>query len=185
MSALPGFELPAPEAPIPPRFTERDVLALLHERYAQRSQGSSIRYALAEHVRSHAGFDARRTIDFMAFDLWPMQGLHLHGHEVKISRSDWLRELRDPTKAEEFKRYCDRWWLVVPDASIVKREELPDGWGLLAPRADGKLVAKVSAPKLTPQPWPRTFIAAFARALQVTKHRELARVERLYAESRP
>jgi len=31
-------------------------------------------------------------------DLWPSGGLEIHGHEVKVSRSDWLRELKEPEK---------------------------------------------------------------------------------------
>ena len=97
------------------------------------SQGIGIRYAVAEHVRSSASFDAKRVCDFMAQDLWTTGGLHLHGHEVKVSRSDWLRELADPSKAEAFRRYCDRWWLVVSDRAIVKPGELPGRLGTASP----------------------------------------------------
>lgn len=130
------------------RMTERQVLDLLHRRYSQISQGDSIRYACAEHVAAHTGWknpqgewaDPRRA-DFLAQDCWNAQGLLLHGHEVKVSRSDWLCELRDPSKAEAVKRYCDRWWLVVSDKAIV-RDDLPDGWGLMAP---GRTVACASS----------------------------------------
>ena len=184
--ALPGMSLATDVEVVRPRTTERDVLNLLAQRYSVVSQGVSVRYAYAEHVRSHAGFDARRTADFIAMDLWPMKGLHLHGHEVKVSRSDWLTELRDPSKAEEFKRYMDRWWLVVSDRSIVKPGELPDGWGLMAPdkhadnarpgvRTHGNLRVIRPAPILTPEPMPRTMFAALLRAVSKTAHREAAR----------
>ena len=165
--------------------TERDMLNMLRERYSVVSQGSTIRYAYAEHVRSHAGFDARRTADFMAMDLWPSTGLALHGHEVKCSRSDWLTELRDPSKAEEFKRYMDYWWLVISDRDMVKKGELPDGWGLMAPadrltrlgeRTHGCLRVVRPAPRLIPDPLPRTMFAALMRATQKTAHREVVGV---------
>ncbi|MFI5426079.1 hypothetical protein [Aeromicrobium sp. UC242_57] len=35
-------------------------------------------------------------------DRWWIKAPIFHGHEVKVSRSDWLTELRDPTKAETF-----------------------------------------------------------------------------------
>ena len=150
--------------------TERSMLDALQARYKVRSQGLC-RYVTAEHVRSHCGFDARRTCDFMAQDLWAMKGLPLHGHEVKVSRSDWLRELADPTKAEEFRRYCDHWWLVVPDRTIV-RDDLPDGWGLLALDAAGhRLRVYRSAPKLDPEPRTVTFQASLMRAVAMTAHR--------------
>lgn len=159
------------------KHTERTMLDLLANRFGGTSQGASIRYVVAEHVRSHAGFDARRTADFMALDLWPSAGLVLHGVEVKVSRSDWLRELKHPAKAEEFKQYCDRWWLAVPDAGMVKREELPDGWGLMVVGRTG-LRTSVNAPLLNPKPMPRTFLAAFARAIQKTNHVGMTEMER-------
>lgn len=157
----------------PARSTESDVLAALHARYAVASQGVSIRYAIAEHVQSTAGLDARRVCDFMALDLWPSTGLELHGHEVKTSRSDWLRELRDPSKADAFRRWCDRWWLVVPDMGIIKPAEIPDGWGVMVAPTGGPARVRLAAPRLNPEQWSRPFQAAFARAVQKTSHRAL------------
>lgn len=78
------------------RITERDILDLLNRRYGKVYRtGSSemLRYIGAEHVRSHAGFDTRRTADYIAMDVWPGvpygSKLALHEHEVKVSRSDW------------------------------------------------------------------------------------------------
>ena len=179
MSAL--FEIADREPDPVQKFTERDMLDALHARYSQTSQGYLSRYVCAEHVRSACGFNggwdytenrARtiRTADFLAQDLWDAQGLALHGHEVKVSRSDWLTELADPDKAEAVKRFCDRWWLVVPDASIV-RDDLPDGWGLLAFGSNGKLRVVRRAPKLNAEPHSRTFAASLLRATAKTAAR--------------
>lgn len=143
------------------KLTEADMLDLLTARYGPQ-QGVP-RYVVARHVRSHAGFDARRTADFVAMDTWPSSGCPLHGHEVKVSRSDWLHELRQPEKAAEFLPYMHHWWLVVSDAAIVREDELPDGWGLMAVRS-GKLVAVRSAPKRDALPLTPSRIAALLRA---------------------
>lgn len=165
------------------QFTERQMLDYLHNRYGQVNPGNGPRYACAEHVKNLAGFNHTRCADFIAIDCWPTQGLELHGHEVKVSRSDWLSELKKPDKAEAFKRFMDRWWLVVPDAAIVKPGELPEGWGLLSlvrcdwpgvglPDLGGmKLRAKVSAPKLIPDPLPRDLLATLMRSTQRTAKR--------------
>ncbi|MCG7309718.1 MULTISPECIES: hypothetical protein [Brachybacterium] len=162
---------------VPTKVTERNMLDLLHDRYSQTSQGTARRYACAEHVAEHSGWttaDGRyrdpRRADFLAQDCWTYHGLLLHGHEVKVSRSDWLTELRDPTKAEAVKRYCDRWWLVVPDRAIV-HDDLPEDWGLMAPGRDGRLRVFRRAPALTPEPIPATFRAALMRAVAKTNHR--------------
>jgi hypothetical protein len=131
----------------PAKQTERSMIALLHERY-QAASGNGPRYAGMAHVRSDAGFDAQRTADYIAIDLWPSKGLTLHGHEVKISRSDWLNELKDPEKSEAFMRHVDYWWLVIADAAMVKPGELPDGWGMMTVGGDGKLRVVKQAPRL-------------------------------------
>lgn len=151
---------------------ERDMLNLLHQRYSQ-TYGNGPRYVCAEHVRSAAGFDASRCADMIVQDLWPSKGLELHGHEVKVSRSDWLHELKRPEKAEEFRRYMHRWWLVVSDREIVRPGELPEGWGLLAVVGE-RLHAVVSAPPLSPEPMPPTLIAALLRASVKTAQRRMA-----------
>lgn len=125
------------------------MIALLHERYDTRG-GNGPRYVGMAHVRSDAGFDAKRTADFMALDLWPSKGLVLHGHEVKISRSDWLNELKDPEKSGAFLAHVDYWWLVIADAAMVKAGELPQQWGMMVPGSDGKLRVVKQAPRLHP-----------------------------------
>lgn len=180
----------APSAPTPPDggrvvHTEATVLAALRARYSQ-SHGNGDRWAFATHVKSGAGFydntpgsfAYHRIADAIAMDLWPSRGLEIHGHEVKVSRSDWLTELKHPEKCEPVKRYCDRWWLVVSDRSIVKPGELPDGWGLMvvAERRWGSRVEQYTrvvtqAPKLNPTPVTRDFLAPLLRAAVKTEHR--------------
>lgn len=164
---------------------ERIMLDHLHRRYSALSMGSR-RYAVAEHVADRTGWATRRA-DFIAQDAHSTHTRRdgspatyrypggydgetrylLHGHEVKVSRSDWLRELADPSKAEAWSRYCDRWWLVVPDKAIVKPGELPDSWGLLVLAGTG-LRAAVRAPLLDPEPMPVPARAALMRAVAAT-----------------
>lgn len=148
------------------------MLNLLRARYARPEHGNGQRYVVAEHVRSHAGFDARRTADFIAMDLWPSKGLALHGHEVKVSRSDWLRELEHPEKAGEFIPYLHYWWIVVAHPAMVKRTELPAGWGLIALQ-DGRLRTVAPARRnRTPLPLPPSRMAALLRAAVKTAERD-------------
>lgn len=136
---------------------EREVLDRLRVKY------KAPEYAFFRHVRNSTGHSAKvRTIDAMAMSLWPSRGLELHGFEVKVSRSDWLSEMKKPEKQEEFFRHCDRFWLVVGDSSIVKAGELPKGWGLIVPHGAG-LSIKTHAPELDPEPVPKRLLAAIMR----------------------
>lgn len=122
-------------------------------------------YALFFEVGDGTGSLVTRRADAVVQCLWPSRGLWLAGVEIKVSRADWLRELADPAKADAIHRFCDHWYLAVSDAEIVRAGELPDGWGLLAPRA-GKLAVKVRPAKLAPQPITAAFRAALLRAAQ-------------------
>lgn len=54
------------------------------------------------------------------------------GHELKVSRSDWLHELANLDKADAWADQCHEWWLVTLPG-VVHDHELPDGWGLMVP----------------------------------------------------
>ena len=112
-------------------LTTAEVWELLQKRY------SGDEWVILSEVRNAAGYDATRTADAIAMNMWPSRGLAMHGFEIKASRADWLRELKNPRKADAFMGRVDYWWLVVGDPAIVHDGELPDGWGLLAPRGGG------------------------------------------------
>lgn len=164
----------------PAAMTEAGVAEALHVRYSQ-VHGNGRRYAVAAGVRSHAGFDARRTADYVAMDLWPSKGLALHGHEIKVSRSDWLRELREPEKAAEFVPWMNYWWLVASHPRIVREGELPEGWGLMVMRGPLLTVA-VKAPRRDARPLTPTRLAALLRAVaQTSAHLERRQAEQEHA----
>lgn len=113
-------------------------------------------------VSNATGSGIQRRCDALAMNLWPSRGLEIHGFEIKVSRGDFLRELKDPEKAEKIAKYCDRWWLVVAAPDIVREGELPPTWGLLVARGES-LRLKMDAPKLSPVEMSRSFLAAMLR----------------------
>ncbi len=102
-----------------------------------------------------------RYADAVAVNLWQSRGHAVHGFEIKVSRGDWLRELKDPAKAEEIQRFCDYWTIVAPKGVVVDGE-LPPTWGLLEMRPDRLLQVK-AGPKLDAQPITRGFFASLMR----------------------
>lgn len=137
--------------------TARDVREALRKRFAPPA------WAVFDEVRNSTGHVKKpRSVDVLAMSLYPSRGLELHGVEIKVTRSDWIKERDDPDKAEAIASYCDRWWLAVGDASIVKDGELPAGWGLLVLKGDKLFTAK-GAPELAPKPLDRNFVAAVLR----------------------
>ena len=148
-----------------PQGSEALLLGLLRKRYGQISAGA-YRYAYAHHVPNDPAFPTR-VADFIAMDCWRSGKFALHGHEIKVSRADWLTELRDPAKAMAFRPYVHYWWLVAAHPSIIQPIELPEGWGLLVRSGTG-LRALVKARYQEPRPMPTSMLAALVRAVAKT-----------------
>ena len=178
MSTLFDVEAPEPQPQPEPKWTERKVLDLLHARFGRAITNGAIsqpRYVCAEHVR-RTPLWAAGIADFMAIDTWGSGRFATHGFEVKVSRSDWLAELRAPDKAEIFRPFCDYWWLVTSDKTIV-RDDLPSDWGHLCATPSGhQLRLVVDAPRNpTVEPMTKAMTAALLRAVMTTsKRRALA-----------
>lgn len=136
-------------------------------------------FVVMEEVRNATGFDSNRSADAMALGLYKTRGRELWGFEMKVSRTDWLKELDQPEKSESWLRFCDRWALVVTDASIVHTGELPEAWGLYAP-VGKRLKCITPAPKLDPDPLTRIALTALMYAGMKVQDDKLK--ERLKAE---
>lgn len=157
--------------------TAEEVRALLRARFAAPE------WALLFEVKNRTGSGPGRSGDALAMNLWPSRGLELHGFEIKVSRQDWLRELRRPEKSENLQQYCERWWLVAGDASIVQPGELPATWGLMVVRGR-RVVATREAPLLVPMD--RIFMASVLRnaAQNLTDGPEVEAIVQLQVKER-
>lgn len=158
---------------------EAEMFALLRRKFTQ-SAGNGPAYAFVEQVRNDAGFNACRTIDAVTMSLWPSRGLRLSAYEIKCSRADWLKEMREPAKAEAFAPFMDFFWLVVSDKAIVKAGECPEAWGLMAPTGGGLGVVKEATLNADVRPLDRGMLAALLRQAGVAAatQPELAAAER-------
>lgn len=133
---------------------------------ALRSHFKTPEYVVLPQVRNGTGFTANRTADAMVMSVWPSRGLHLYGIEIKVSRGDWIRELRNPKKADDIGKFCDFWIVAAGADNIVRDGELPAGWGLLTPGKKPNTL-KVGKPpeKIDAQPLGRSFLASILRTV--------------------
>ena len=136
-------------------WTEAKIATLLAERYAGHE------WAFFRGVPNGTGMARSRICDGMAMGLWPSKGLYLHGFEIKVSRSDWLREIQEPAKAEAFAQFCHYWWIVAPPG-IVELPEMAGDWGLLVPAGNGLRVKKAAQIR-EPKPLDMPMLAAILR----------------------
>jgi hypothetical protein len=107
-------------------------------------------------VGNDTGTRVTRHADAVAIGIWPSTGHQVHGFEVKVSRGDWLRELKDPSKADGWFEACHGWWLATPP-DIVKRADLPTGWGHVVVKPDGEIRVSISPEprEVAPLSWSR------------------------------
>lgn len=99
-----------------------------------------------------------RKLDLVVVSMWKSRGLALDGVEIKVSMSDWKRELEGytdgsgkfhggPDKAEWWWHHVNRFWIAAP-AEIAKKikPQLPPTWGLLSVNDGGTARVLVAAP---------------------------------------
>ena len=137
------------------KITAKDMEQHLAERYC------GMEWVFLPQVRSSTG-SASRIADGIAFNMYQSTGYEILGFEIKVSRGDWLSELKQMSKSNEIMGYCDKWYLVVSEPAIVKEGELPKNWGLLVLK-DGKLVQKTRPIPQKPMPMPPSFTASVLR----------------------
>lgn len=121
-------------------------------------------WGLLFEVPNATGLASNRRADAIAMSLWPSRGLELHCIEIKEQRGDWLRELRDPRKAESIAAYCERFYLATA-AGVAQAEEIPPGWGWLELQKGGTLKQRKEAPAREPKACDRPFLASLFRSL--------------------
>ena len=149
----------------PPRVAPMRTGELTHmviDKYGGENGAANLgKYIVLTQVSASTG-GSNNIADVMALGAWHSSGNLLEGFEVKVSRADWLNEVKNPAKCQQNKRYCHHWWLVIADASMVKEGELPDDWGMMSV-VNGQLKVIKRAPMLKPEPLSIDFVASLLR----------------------
>lgn len=168
--------------------TSGDLHTLVERRYPQPG------WTVLGEVRDGTGFStAGQSADAIAFGTWPSRGLKIIGFEFKSYRGDWLRELKNPEKAEAFVGFCDEWWLVTGSDGVAKLEEIPPSWGWAV--GTNKGLVTIKQPDFRdPQPISRIFLMSImrnvakayvpAKRLKELVQKEITAFEKRAAEAR-
>lgn len=125
-------------------------------------------HCFLEQVADGTGARNYRWADAVAMSVWPSRGYDIHGIEVKVSKTDWKNELKQPEKSAAVQQFCNRWWVATPDDTLIAPGELPPTWGWMVCTAKGSMKVVVPAPALTPKPPTIEFLASILRNVQKT-----------------
>lgn len=157
------------------RITTAQMCGVIEKHFGKGGE----KYSVLFEVRNAMGFSANRSIDAVVMSLWPSLGLELMGMEIKASRSDWLRELKDPKKSSDVFPYFDRWYLVAPD-DVARMDEIPAPWGWMAPDGDKLRIIRPAEKNTNLREIDRGFLGALLRQTSRVGDAEIAlRVERM------
>lgn len=139
--------------------TEQLMVACLLRHFRRRG------YIAVEQVRMATGYAvSQRTIDVVCIHPYPSKGCHAIGIEVKISRTDFNKELRQPKKRARARGLFNQFYLAVPE-SLNQGLRIPDDCGLITVAEVGKATIAHPSPEFATLPdWP--FVASLARKLQ-------------------
>ncbi len=90
-------------------------------------------WVFVEELRFGVGFQQRahneRRIDAWAINCYPSRMVRI-AYEVKVSRGDFLKELKQPRKRAAALRVSNEFYFAAP-AGLIKPEEIPDPCGLI------------------------------------------------------
>lgn len=148
-----------------------DLVKMIRQRYPLDRPDGYQKYVVLEQVPDGTGINHAHWIDVAVFDLWPSKGLLRSAFEIKVSRSDFIRELQNPNKHKWVLESFHEFWFVAPQ-DVIQVEELPLRAGWMCPRGN-KLVVKRHAVKNDNPKLDSTLLAAFMRAAA----KEISRIQ--------
>ncbi|PWK05259.1 MmcB family DNA repair protein [Tumebacillus permanentifrigoris] len=160
------------------------IVEALRNRHKPQSTMSA-EWAVLSELRVSTGINIKKLkqnlqqrIDVWAINCFPSKGFHRIAYEIKVSRADFLHEIKHPEKRQRALELSHQFYFVVPKG-LVKPEEIPEECGLMY--VDDKLRTRIvkEAPireNTAPPDW--GFLASVARMGNE------AEVQKLRAEKR-
>lgn len=122
------------------------------------------RYGVLTEVNSGTGYLGMTWIDALVISLWPSDGMHRMAFEVKVSRADFLSEMKKHSKNEFFREHCHEFWYATAKGVVKSEDEIPEGCGWMCMRGDSQLVIKKQAQRKVDVLLDDTFVASITRS---------------------
>ena len=147
-----------------------DLIALIRKRYPINRPNGFQSHIVLEQVPDGTGMYQGHWIDAVVFSLWASKGLTRSAFEVKVSRSDFLRELQNQVKHKWCLECFHEFWFVAPQ-DVIQLEELPPNIGWMCPRGNNLTIKRHAITNTNPK-LDDVLLAAFMRA----SSKEISRV---------
>lgn len=157
----------------PSPVSSKDIVKALARKYGDN--GRSNEWAFFSELRAGTGYkwgrgkrdhNPEQRLDAFVMNLWPSKQFIRIAFEIKVSRQDFLNEIKAPEKRATALKLSNQFYFVTP-VGLVKDHEIPDDCGLMEVSETGSVRVKIKAPIHAGDerpPW--TFAAAIARRVQ-------------------
>lgn len=134
------FNTPKPKEPAKPisQMNDKEKTEVIYKTliaFYENEEFNSRNWITIREVRCGTGFkhQSKRSFDFMAIS--SLNGNAVVGYEVKASRADFLKDLKNPEKQKPLRCFANLFYYVAP-AGLIQTEELPPWAGLKELRFD-------------------------------------------------
>lgn len=134
----------------------RRIIELLRHHHGKNNE-----WATFIELRGSTGFINAQAIDFFAVHTWPSKNFRAIAYEIKVSRSDFTKELKQPNKRAFAESIANECLFVVP-SGLLRVDEIPEGWGLMVADAGGLKTLKHGTQRSNVT-WPKSFTLSLAR----------------------
>lgn len=142
-------------------MTADEIKAILQKRHS-----SLLRWICVTELPMTTGLAWLNIIDVFAMALIPSMNYERIAYEIKISRADWLSELRKPKKRARAVALSNRFFFVLAP-NIYRKGDLPkDDCGILEITPEKRIKVIRRAVRRKTKPMPIGFIAALARRIK-------------------
>lgn len=140
-------------------MTSQEIKSLLKKRYEDKRQ-----WIFFEECPVGTGWKGSNYIDFYVLAAWPSANNKRIAFEIKVSRQDFLNEIKNPVKRRPALFFSNEFYFIVPKG-LIDIKELPIECGLMEVE-NGKITTKIASPfRETIRPtW--NFVSALLRKKQ-------------------
>lgn len=140
-------------------MNSKDVIEALRQRHKPVFNGNAPSEIFLEELRVGTGFSnntpgkgAEQRIDAWVLSMYPSRHWIRTSYEVKVSRSDFLLEMRKPEKRKYALLYSNEFYFAAPKG-LIEKHELPAEAGLIEVDEERRTKVIVESPwRDTPQP---------------------------------
>lgn len=132
IKAVKGYTPPENKVKVSDKIITGKMLDALKNKYCLDE------WAFIEEISVSTGFSPQR-LDGFAINCWPMNKYRSIAFEIKASRGDFLTEIKSPAKRLQGMAISNQFFFVAP-WGMIKKEEIPEGCGLLEYRDPRDLI---------------------------------------------